>query len=296
MDFTDYQKKANETDQFPKDGQRGESISLFGLIGEIGSLITIFKKRLRDKSSYVTFNEDVKEEMGDILWYIANIATKYKLSLNDIAEQNLIKTKAMWPSVGAGSTYVLYDESFPVNEQILRKFNVTFAEDTISTIGSMKVNILLNGNQVGDSLTDNSYDNDGYRYHDVFHLSYAAVLGWSPVMRWMHDAKRKSDAVVDEVEDGARAILTEELISLYVYNYAKKHSFFEGVSHIDSEVISTIRSLVSGFEVENRSSHDWAMAILKGYEVFRVLLKEEKGVVEVDLYERKIHYSKLEKL
>ena len=296
MDFSDYQKKASETDQFPKEGQRGESISLFGLIGEIGSLISTFKKRLRDKSSYVTFNKDMKEEMGDILWYVANIATKYKLSLNEIAEENLIKTKAMWPSAGAEASYELYDDNFPVNEQILRKFNVTFTEDSISTIGTMKVNILLNGSQIGDSLTDNSYDDDGYRYHDVFHLSYAAVLGWSPVVRWMHDAKRKSDIVVDEVEDGARAILTEELISLYIYNYAKKHNFLDGITHIDSEVISTIRSLVSGFEVENRSSHDWVVAILKGYEIFRLLIKEKAGVVKVNLYEREINYSKQDKL
>ncbi|MBI3186816.1 MAG: nucleoside triphosphate pyrophosphohydrolase family protein, partial [Gammaproteobacteria bacterium] len=69
MDFEEYQARASETDQFPSDNQRGVSISLFGLMGEIGSLLTSFKKRLRDKGAYRTFDEDVKEEMGDVLWY-----------------------------------------------------------------------------------------------------------------------------------------------------------------------------------------------------------------------------------
>lgn len=157
MDFDEYQNKASETDQFPSDGQRGVSISLFGLIGEIGSLLTSFKKRMRDKKAYRTFEEDVKEEMGDVLWYMANIATKYKLSLNDIAESNLIKTKALWPGSGAAlKSHDLYDESFPPTEQLPRRFSIKFTEDTVGSVGSMKVNIIVDDKQVGDSLTDNA--------------------------------------------------------------------------------------------------------------------------------------------
>ena len=63
----------------------------------------------------------------------------------------------------------------------------------------------MDGAPLGNELTDNAYENDGYRYHDVFHLAYAAVLGWSPVIRKLMDRKRKSDPQIDRIEDGGRA-------------------------------------------------------------------------------------------
>lgn len=60
-----------------------------------------------------------------------------------------------------------------------------------------------------------------YRFHDVFHLAYAAVLGWSPVLRALLKCKRKSHPWLDENQDGARAILIEEGISTFVFNHAK---------------------------------------------------------------------------
>ena len=42
-------------------------------------------------------------------------------------------------------------------------------------------------------------------FHDVFHLAYAAVLGWSPTTRALLKIKRKSRPEIDENEDGARA-------------------------------------------------------------------------------------------
>ncbi|MFI0349933.1 hypothetical protein [Actinomadura sp. 9N407] len=62
------------------------------------------------------------------------------------------------------------------------------------------------------------------RMHDVFHLSYAAVLGWSPVMRSLMRRKRKSDPAIDEAEDGGRAIAIEEGISTMVFSYASRHN------------------------------------------------------------------------
>ena len=43
--------------------------------------------------------------------------------------------------------------------------------------------ILIDGEPFGAELMDNSYLPDGYRFHDVFHFAYAAMLGWSPVTR-----------------------------------------------------------------------------------------------------------------
>ncbi|MFX5743284.1 pyrophosphatase, partial [Acinetobacter baumannii] len=58
---------------------------------------------------------------------------------------------------------------------------------------------------VGDRLTDNAAEPDDYRFHDVFHYAYIAVLGWSPVIRSLLRLKRKSVPKIDEVDDGARA-------------------------------------------------------------------------------------------
>ena len=64
---------------------------------------------------------------------------------------------------------------------------------------------------LGDDLTDNSYREDGYRFHDVMHLANVACLHWSPVLHALMKRKRKSNRRTDEVEDGARAMIFEEL-------------------------------------------------------------------------------------
>jgi hypothetical protein len=47
------------------------------------------------------------------------------------------------------------------------------------------------GHRLGDDLTDNARDDDGYRFHDVMHLANVANLGWSPVLRKMMGRRRR---------------------------------------------------------------------------------------------------------
>lgn len=290
MDLNEYQIRASKTDQYPGAKSRAESISLFGLIGEIGSVISTFKKRLRDKEAYTGFLSDLREELGDVLWYLANLAYKYDLPLDDIAEQNLAKTKALFSGrLLTGDAYHLYDSQQPVEEQLPRRMAVTFSDSgEISDAGFRKVSITVNDSKLGASLTDNAYQDDGYRFHDIFHLAFAAVLGWSPVLRRMMQKKRKSSPAVDEVEDGARAAFTEEMIALYTYSYAKDHSFFAGTNQIDEEVLRTIKALVRGLEVEGRTAYEWKTAILAGYRVFRDLRENNGGTVILNMQERSI--------
>jgi len=180
MELNDYQEEASRTDQYPGEASRGESISLFGLIGEIGSLLTTFKKRLRDKEAYKSFRADLREEMGDVLWYLANVAKKYHLSLDEIARFNLEKTRSLWgtPSLDT-KDYKLYDADYPQGEQLPRNMTVHFEEmEECSDAGFKKVRITVDGAEVGNRLTDNAYGDDGYRFHDCFHLAYGAVFGW----------------------------------------------------------------------------------------------------------------------
>lgn len=293
MDLDEYQRLSSQTDQYPE-GNRGEAISLFGLIGEIGSLLTTFKKRLRDKDAYKGFQSDLREEIGDVLWYLANLSKKYRLSLNDIAKFNLEKTKRLWGTTSLGNEqYTLYDDDFPQNEKLPRKLEIRFVETIeVSAAGYKIVKVFDGSKQIGDQLTDNAYIDDGYRYHDCFHLAYAAILGWSPVLRKINSCKRKSKPDLDEIEDGARAKFTEEFISLYVYNYASRHNFLEGTEHIDTDILRIIKSLVIGFEVENRYAWEWRIAILKGFEIFRQLKVNNGGTVEINLLDRTIIYRK----
>jgi NTP pyrophosphatase (non-canonical NTP hydrolase) len=76
MELNEYQRRATESDQRP--GTEGEAIliPLLGLAGEAGSLLSEYKKRIRDKDGYPLFTERVKEELGDVLWYLSNLTTK----------------------------------------------------------------------------------------------------------------------------------------------------------------------------------------------------------------------------
>lgn len=118
---------------------------------------------------------------------------------------------------------------------------------------------------MGQDLTDNAYVPDGYRFHDVFHLACAAVLGWSPVSRRNLNLKRRSEPAVDEVEDGGRAIVTEEGISALVFAYARDHNALEGVHSVDYDLLKTIRIMTARFEVGICTTGEWERAILMGY-------------------------------
>ncbi len=141
---------------------------------------------------------------------------------------------------------------------------------------------------MGNPLTDNAYEDDGYRFHDVFHLSYAAILGWSPVSRAGLRRKRRKDSVVDEVEDGGRAVVVDEAISAFVYDYARMANYLENVEAIDYHLLKAIKSLTAEVEVKTRTYGDWERAILDGYRVWRTIWHNRGGIVTVDLINRSI--------
>src|SRR5688572_27976279 len=102
-----------------------------------------------------------------------------------------------------------FDTDCMSNEQIPRHFTVSFKEVGIGKKAEVSV-VFNDSKQLGDIINDNAYENDFYRYHDVFHYSFATLLGWSPCVREMMKRKRKSNKLLDEIEDGARATITEE--------------------------------------------------------------------------------------
>ncbi len=100
-----------------------------------------------------------------------------------------------------------------------------------------------NGTQHADPLTDNAYIEDGYRYHDVFHFAYAAVLAWSPVTRGLLDCKRRSDPTSIRSTMAGRAGVTEEGISQLVYQYAKTRNMLRGATEVEQAILRTIQGM-----------------------------------------------------
>lgn len=293
MDFRKYQEQALKTDQIPDENKI--IVPLLGLVSETGTLLTEYKKFLRDGDAHKLFKESIAEELGDLLWYIANVASKFDLDLEKIAEGNLKKCFDRWGSRGSvqtgfKATGYMFDRDFPEHERLPRQFVVEITE--VSQDNSVKMKAFVNGQQLGNDLTDNSYMNDGYRFHDVFHLAYAGVLGWSPVTRQLLGGfKRKSHPKVDEVEDGGRAKAIEEGISALVFSYAKDHNFLEGVSALDYQLLKTIKNMTSHLEVAQCSLGDWEKAIVMGYKVWRQVEKNQGGKVVVNLNVHSITYQ-----
>lgn len=290
MDLSEYQRQAQATDQLPTGDPNALIVPLLGMAGEVGSLLEEYKKYLRDKDAHMLFPKQVAEELGDILWYLANTATKFDLDLAAIAAANLAKTRDRWPQAGSAAEYQLFDDGFPIEEQLPRSFTAEIT-DCVSLEGKGRITLAIDGVPAGDPLQDNAYDEDGYRFHDVFHLAHAAKLGWSPVLRGKlltPSRKRRSAPETDEVEDGGRSIVIEEAIVAYVWEYARRHRFLEGITTVDYPVLKTIRQLTDGLEVAARSAHDWEQAILVGYRVFRAVRARKGGVLAVDLRARSI--------
>ncbi|KZL48023.1 nucleotide pyrophosphohydrolase [Nodularia spumigena CENA596] len=294
MKFCEYQTQALNTDQIPAVEGTELIIPLLGLVGEVGSLMTEYKKHLRDGDAHKLFKEGIAEELGDMLWYISNLASKFNLNLEEIAEDNLRKCHDRWgwrntDSINDNATSYIFDHDFPEHESLPRQFEVEITET--SKDNSVRMKAFINKKQVGNDLTDNSYSSDGYRFHDIFHLSYAAVLGWSVVTRSNLKCKRKSNPSIDEVEDGGRAVAIEEGISALVFSYAKDHDFLEGVKVIDYQLLKTIKNMTSHLEVSQCSLGDWEKAIFMGYDVWRQVEQNRGGTVVVDLDARLITYK-----
>ena len=78
MTLDEYQQKASATDAREIAKNPDLSVLLLGLAGETGSLLTLYKKRLRRDGDAVPSSEKerLSEEMGDILWYLAAIARR----------------------------------------------------------------------------------------------------------------------------------------------------------------------------------------------------------------------------
>lgn len=246
-------------------------------------------KKLKDR--------EISQVLGDIAWHVAAIASVYGLPLDEVIEKNVAKIEFRQ---GRGKPTPLHDEAYPAGQKFPRRFEVAFV-----AVGPRKSRMYLNGRPLGNDLTDNAVEDDGYRFHDVMHLANAAKLGWSPVLRDLMGLKRKRDPQVDEVQDGARARIVEEAVIKAIHSEGVRlarqgyvgpllpdqHDIFPNVSDISFGFLKFISSLVTNLEVAENKHWEWEDAILEGSKLLKDLRTHRQGTVRIDLERRSLEFG-----
>lgn len=283
--FSDIQDQFRRTSRAPTDRLIAQ---LIALAADIGSFVHNY--------SHGQIGDDAERVEGNLLPIIKGLlrsTSAARVEIQSAAVENLHKTFDRWPTEPRPYPPLYDEEHKDPTERLPRHLKIRIEQRT----RGKRVYVFQTCNEVniGDPLTDNIRDEDNYRFHDVFHYAYAAILGWSPVTRALFRLKRKSVPALDENEDGARAILIEEGISTTVFNYAKNLRLLRGVERggLSFDVLKMVRSFVCGYEVETAPYWLWEEAILSGFECFRYLVEHKSGLVTVDMTKRKIEIGPL---
>ncbi len=95
MTFEEYQINSRKTALYPDLGNNFIYPAL-GLSGEAGEVSEKIKKIIRDDNGVVTDvkREELKKELGDVLWYIAQLCTEFGLKMDEVAEFNVEKLRS----------------------------------------------------------------------------------------------------------------------------------------------------------------------------------------------------------
>jgi NTP pyrophosphatase (non-canonical NTP hydrolase) len=253
---------------------------LLQLGAKVGTLLTRVDAAPIDRAA-------IQAAITSIFATLVNTADDAEISLEAAARKNLEKIEGKWPTViDWGKSY---DANYDQDERFPPVITIRFKEKCID--GKFFVIQQCNGINLGDRLTDNRKEPDDYRFHDIFHISFATFLGWSPVLRALLKLKRKSNDLIDEQQDGARAIIVEEGISNWVFSQGIRHDLFRSGDSLDFALLKTIRDMVEGYEVDTRPLWMWEHSILEAFRVFRLLKDNRGGIVTADLVSHKLQFN-----
>jgi NTP pyrophosphatase (non-canonical NTP hydrolase) len=91
VDLSEYQRLSRRTAEYPRDAWL--AYPALGLAGEAGEVAEHAKKAIRDDDGQVSEERRaaMAKELGDVLWYVAQLASELKLDLDEIAQANLDK-------------------------------------------------------------------------------------------------------------------------------------------------------------------------------------------------------------
>lgn len=96
MEFEEYQIKSKQLAIRPELLDNIQYLAI-GLGGESGEVLNELKKMMRDNDGYINQDarEKIKLELGDVLWYITQLASRFDLNMSNIAEENIKKLEEM---------------------------------------------------------------------------------------------------------------------------------------------------------------------------------------------------------
>lgn len=255
--------------------------TLLQLAGAVGQLMTDHEAgRLADNQAALA------GRLVAIMRTLIQAANEAGVTLEAAAVKNLNKIFDRWPRERIYPA--LLDESAEAEEKLPRDLYVDVFERKVR--GQTYVFQRCNGLNIGDRLTDNAMTADDYRFHDVFHYAYVAVLTWSPVIRALFRLKRKSDPKIDDAQDGARATLIEEGVATWIFGQAVALNLFAGVKvgELPFDMLKHVRQFVAGYEAEQIPLWLWEEAILQGYAAFRFLREHRRGRLHIDTSNRRL--------
>lgn len=291
-------------------------VPVLGLIAEAASLADIAKKWLRDGITYDQQRDFARTELGDVLWYLANVASRFNLSLEDVASFNLERTRNRygfgpdrWQDPGVTADF---EDGLPVEERFPRKL-LFHLEETADPDGQPRSHMRVleaypnpfssgrtfdvdpkgRGFTLGDPLRNNSLTDDSYRYHDALHIAHMAVLGWSPVLRSLLRLKRKSRPDIDDTQDSARGVDVEEGLTTHMASRAANYNSFTHERYIDNETLDYVLEHVRGLEVDQRPGWLWRSTIQQGFACMLSLGQHRGGYLLADLDEHRVTYTAL---
>jgi NTP pyrophosphatase (non-canonical NTP hydrolase) len=91
VELSDYQRLSRSTAKYPR--REALTYPALGLAGEAGEFADHAKKVIRDDGGEVTpqRREAMAKELGDVLWYVAQLASELDLELEQVAQDNLEK-------------------------------------------------------------------------------------------------------------------------------------------------------------------------------------------------------------
>lgn len=95
LTMNQYQQLANRTAGAGREGERRQIIAALGLAGEAGEFANMIKK-LTAHGHAITA-EELADELGDILWYLAEAATASNITLDEVASRNVEKLRKRYP-------------------------------------------------------------------------------------------------------------------------------------------------------------------------------------------------------
>lgn len=89
MDFLEYQTQSK---QFLLQSANNSQYLFTGLAGEVGEVCSLYAKSVRDNNGAINASH-VGKELGDVLWFVSQIATYYGITLDEVAFHNIEKLK-----------------------------------------------------------------------------------------------------------------------------------------------------------------------------------------------------------